>query len=111
MCEVKRSNFLATSLFSTWRCLHQSTLHAFQIFFYQFELHPNISKVLNHYVSANRVEVRPLTLPGHQPEMDGGLRHIYLKRRKFLKRQNEVGYSTFKKLNCWDSFSDCLGLT
>merc|ERR1711935_515235 len=33
---------------------------------FQFEVHPNISKVLYHYIKEGRLELNPITLPGHQ---------------------------------------------
>ena len=64
-------------------------LGADKIFFYELEVHANISKVLRHYADEGRIEVTRITLPGEQPNIPG-LRHMYLKSKVTSKRQNEV---------------------
>lgn len=64
-------------------------LGADKIFFYQLQVHPNISKVLGHYEAKGRVQVTPLTLPGGQPNVPG-FQHLYLTKKVNHKRQNEL---------------------
>lgn len=64
-------------------------LGADKIFVYNLQVHPNISKVLNHYEQEGIVQVIPLTLPGGQPNVPG-FQHLYLKKKTNHKRQNEV---------------------
>ncbi|XP_022657968.1 uncharacterized protein LOC111248999 [Varroa destructor] len=64
-------------------------LGAKKIFFYELEVHPNISKVLQHYVGKGIVDNTPLTLPGDMPNLPA-LRHQFLKQRTNHKRQNEL---------------------
>ncbi|CAL4066825.1 unnamed protein product [Meganyctiphanes norvegica] len=60
-----------------------------KVFFYQLEVHHNISKVLNYYQNQGKVEVTPITLPGEQPNIPG-LLHMYLKSKLTNKRLNEL---------------------
>ncbi|KAI2809534.1 hypothetical protein BLOT_000683 [Blomia tropicalis] len=60
-----------------------------KIFLYELEIHPNISKVLNHYQRDGIVELTKITLPGNQPNLPG-FRHLYLKNKLTNKRQNEL---------------------
>ena len=64
-------------------------LGADKIFLYNLEVHPNVTKVLDHYVKAGKVDLTPLSLPGYQPNMQM-LQHLYLKSKLNNKRQNEV---------------------
>ncbi|RZF33621.1 hypothetical protein LSTR_LSTR006999 [Laodelphax striatellus] len=64
-------------------------LGADKVFFYELQVHPNISKVLNFYKERNRVDVTPLTLPGGQPNIPG-FQHLYLVKKVNHKRQNEL---------------------
>ncbi|XP_047102399.1 uncharacterized protein LOC124721457 [Schistocerca piceifrons] len=64
-------------------------LGADKIFFYELQVHPNISKVLRYYEKQGRVSVTPLTLPGGQPNVPG-FQHMYLVRKVNHKRQNEL---------------------
>jgi len=64
-------------------------LGAKKIFLYEMEIHPNISKVLNYYQKKGMVEVSKITLPGNQPNLPG-FRHLYLKNKLTVKRQNEL---------------------
>ncbi|KAJ8890973.1 hypothetical protein PR048_010482 [Dryococelus australis] len=64
-------------------------LGANKIFFYQLQVHPNISKVLAYYEDQGRVEVTPLTLPGGQPNIPN-FQHMYLIKKVNHKRQNEL---------------------
>ena len=64
-------------------------LGAEKIFLYDLEVHPNISKVIKHYVKKGMVELTKLTLPGEQPNLPG-FRHLYLKNKLTNKRQNEL---------------------
>lgn len=66
-----------------------SLLGADKIFLYQLEIHPNISKVLEHYVEKGMVDLTPISLPGHQPNLKR-LQHLYLKAKTNNKRQNEL---------------------
>jgi len=52
-------------------------------------VHPNITKVLDHYQRLGKVEVTPLTLPGSQPNIPG-FQHMYLTKKVNHKRQNEL---------------------
>lgn len=54
-----------------------------------FQIHPNISKVLQYYEAKGKVSVTPLTLPGGQPNFPG-FQHLYLTKKVNHKRQNEL---------------------
>lgn len=64
-------------------------LGASKIFLYELEIHPNITKVLDHYQKDGIVELTKITLPGNQPNYPG-FRHLYLKNKLTHKRQNEL---------------------
>lgn len=64
-------------------------LGADKIFFYQLQVHPNVTKVLNHYSQLGRIDVTPLTLPGGQPNIPA-FQHMYLTKKTNNKRQNEL---------------------
>ena len=64
-------------------------LGADKIFFYELQVHPNVSKVLQHYERLGRVHVTPLTLPGGQPNAPA-FQHMYLTKKTNHKRQNEL---------------------
>jgi len=66
-----------------------NTLGANKIFMYNLEVHPNVTKVLEHYVAKGIVDLTPLSLPGYQPNLPG-LQHLYLKSKLNNKRQNEL---------------------
>jgi len=66
-----------------------SILGADKVFFYELQVHPNITKVLRHYEQEGRVQVTPLTLPGGQPNV-AGFQHMYLTKKTNHKRQNEI---------------------
>jgi len=65
------------------------TLGAHKIFLYNLEVHPNVTKVLDHYVKQGIVDLTPISLPGYQPNLPG-LQHLYLKSKLNNKRQNEL---------------------
>merc|ERR1712013_3235 len=46
-----------------------TTLGADKIFLYNLEVHPNVTKVLEHYTAQGKVDVTPISLPGHQLEV------------------------------------------
>lgn len=64
-------------------------LGAGKIFFYNLDVHENISKVLHYYQKRGIVELSPLTLPGDQPNLPE-YQHLYLKSKLTAKRQNEL---------------------
>lgn len=64
-------------------------LGADKIFFYQLQVHPNVSKVLDHYTKLGKVEVTPITLPGGQPNIPA-FQHMYLIKKTGNKRLDEV---------------------
>ncbi|XP_026467380.1 uncharacterized protein LOC113370925 [Ctenocephalides felis] len=64
-------------------------LGAEKIYFYELQVHPNISKVLKYYENRDMIHVTPLTLPGSQPNIPG-FQHLYLTKKTNTKRQNEV---------------------
>ncbi|CAG5047500.1 unnamed protein product [Parnassius apollo] len=64
-------------------------LGADKIFFYELQVHPNITKVLDYYKGLGLIEVTPITLPGGQPNLPG-LQHMYLKKKTTHKRQMEL---------------------
>ncbi|EFX71575.1 hypothetical protein DAPPUDRAFT_308785 [Daphnia pulex] len=79
-------------------------LGADKIFLYELEVHPNASKVLQHYQETGQVELTPISLPGDQPNLPG-LRHLYLKSKIINKRQNElIPYNDclYRNLNSYD---------
>lgn len=66
-----------------------SLLGADKIYFYELQVHPNVTKVLQHYQSLGIVHVTPLTLPGGQPNVPA-FQHMYLTKKTNHKRQNEL---------------------
>ncbi|XP_012220874.2 uncharacterized protein [Linepithema humile] len=64
-------------------------LGADKIYFYELQVHPNVTKVLRHYQRLGMVHVTPLTLPGGQPNVPA-FQHMYLTKRTNHKRQNEL---------------------
>lgn len=64
-------------------------LGADKIFFYELQVHPNISKVLNYYEKEGKVKVTPINLAGGQPN-GPSFQHLYLTKKTNHKRQNEV---------------------
>jgi len=66
-----------------------TTLGADKIFLYELEVHPNVSRVLEHYQREGKVDVTPISLPGYQPNLPV-LQHLYLKSKLNNKRQNEL---------------------
>jgi len=66
-----------------------NTLGADKIFLYNLEVHPNVTKVLDHSSSLGLVDVTPISLPGYQPNLPV-LQHMYLKSKLNNKRQNEL---------------------
>lgn len=60
-----------------------------KIYFYELNVHPNITKVLQHYEREGKIHVTKLTLPGNKPNFPG-LQHLYLKKKVVHKRQNEL---------------------
>ncbi|XP_066584794.1 uncharacterized protein [Prorops nasuta] len=64
-------------------------LGADKIFFYELQVHPNVTKVLQHYQRLGKVHVTPLTLPGGQPNVPA-FQHMYLTKKTNHKRQNEL---------------------
>lgn len=64
-------------------------LGADKIYFYELQVHPNVTKVLNYYEKLGKIEVTPLTLPGGQPNVPA-FQHIYLTKKTNHKRQNEL---------------------
>ncbi|XP_015115753.1 uncharacterized protein LOC107040257 [Diachasma alloeum] len=64
-------------------------LGADKIYFYQLQVHPNMTKVLDYYQELGRIEVTPLTLPGGQPNVPA-FQHMYLTKKTNHKRQNEL---------------------
>ncbi|GAB6033633.1 hypothetical protein CHUAL_013692 [Chamberlinius hualienensis] len=88
---VKGMDFPAEDL--SWRLLEWvhllKLIGADKIFFYEFEVHPNVAAVLNYMEANQMAEVIPLTLPGHQPNLQE-LRSIYLKKMIGRKRLNEI---------------------
>jgi hypothetical protein len=60
-----------------------------KVFFYELQIHPSVSKVLQYYQKLDRVDVTPLTLPGGQPNVPG-FQHMYLVEKLTTKRQNEL---------------------
>lgn len=64
-------------------------LGADKIFFYELQVHPNISKVLQYYEQLGRVDITPITLPGGQPNVPS-FQHMYLSKKTNNKRQNEL---------------------
>lgn len=66
-----------------------SLLGADKIYFYELQVHPNVTKVLQHYQRLGMVHVTPLTLPGGQPNVPA-FQHMYLTKKTNHKRQNEL---------------------
>ncbi|XP_011647628.1 uncharacterized protein LOC105433852 [Pogonomyrmex barbatus] len=66
-----------------------SLLGADKIYFYELQVHPNVTKVLRHYQHLGMVHVTPLTLPGGQPNVPA-FQHMYLTKKTNHKRQNEL---------------------
>ncbi|XP_047999686.1 uncharacterized protein LOC125236801 [Leguminivora glycinivorella] len=73
-------------------------LGADQVFFYQVQVHPNMSKVLEYYRARGAVEVTPITLPAERGAGRGWaprLRDKYLKKKKTMheRRMELVSYN------------------
>lgn len=64
-------------------------LGADKIFFYELQIHPNISKVLKHYEQMGQIHVTPISLAGGQPNVPT-FQHLYLTKKTNHKRQNEL---------------------
>ncbi|KAF5281779.1 hypothetical protein FQR65_LT14526 [Abscondita terminalis] len=64
-------------------------LGADKIFFYELQVHPNISKVLGYYEKKEKVKVTPINLAGGQPN-GPSFQHLYLIKNTVSKRQNEL---------------------
>nr|CAI5819580.1 unnamed protein product [Callosobruchus analis] len=64
-------------------------LGADKVFFYELQVHPNISKVLRHYEQEGKVQVTPINLAGGQPNAPS-FQHLYLTKKTNHKRQNEL---------------------
>ncbi|CAL4234934.1 unnamed protein product [Meganyctiphanes norvegica] len=47
-----------------------------KVYFYTHNLHPNISKVLQHYEKKGKVEAVPINLPGGQPDSPQGVHEL-----------------------------------
>lgn len=54
-----------------------------KIYFYELQVHPNISKVLRYYERMGKVQLTPLTLPGGQPNV-AGFQHLYLTKKLII---------------------------
>ena len=67
-------------------------LGADKIFLYNLDVHPDVNRVLEYYTNRGEVEVIPMTLPEHQPNLPW-LQHLYIKSKLYTKRQNELGKS------------------
>jgi len=59
-----------------------------KVFAYELNVHPNMSKVLRHYINEGFVDVQPLSLPGDQPNSPEEL-HEYLYEDMHRKRAHE----------------------
>jgi len=66
-----------------------TALGAEKIIAYNLEVHPNMSKVLEHYSKVGIMDLTPLTLPGHQPNLPF-IQTLYLKNNALNQWQNEV---------------------
>ena len=66
-------------------------LGAAKVFLYSLDVHPNVRRVVEHYTSRGEVELIPLSLPEHQPNLPG-LQHLYMRKHLDSKRQNEEDY-------------------
>jgi hypothetical protein len=64
-------------------------LGAEKIFFYKFDIHPNISKTLRYYQDKQFIRVQEITLPGSQPNSLRA-RKAFLEQKIDSRRQNEV---------------------
>ncbi|CAH1962938.1 unnamed protein product [Acanthoscelides obtectus] len=64
-------------------------LGADKVFFYELQVHPNISKVLRYYEQEGKVQVTPINLAGGQPNAPS-FQHLYLTKKTNHKRQNEL---------------------
>ncbi|ENN71839.1 hypothetical protein YQE_11458, partial [Dendroctonus ponderosae] len=64
-------------------------LGADKVFLYQLQVHPNITKILDHYEKEGKVQVTPITLAGVLPNAPA-LQHYFLSKKTNHKRQNEL---------------------
>lgn len=64
-------------------------LGANKVFFYDFQVHPNVSRTLAYLQTQGKVDISPITLPGYFPNVPA-LRHLFLKKKAVHRRQMEV---------------------
>lgn len=64
-------------------------LGADKIYFYELQVHPNITKILNYYEKTGQISVTPISLAGGQPNIPA-FQHLYLTKKTNHKRQNEL---------------------
>lgn len=60
-----------------------------KIFFYELQVHPNVSKVLNYYKNQSKIEVTKITLPADQPNTSS-FQYMFLKNKITNKRLDEL---------------------
>ncbi|XP_064080831.1 uncharacterized protein LOC135197717 [Macrobrachium nipponense] len=60
-----------------------------KVFLYNFDMHPNVTKVLSYYEGQGRVEITNLPLPGRQPSAFG-LMNMFLKFIGVIKEHQET---------------------
>ena len=60
-----------------------------KIFLYSYEVNTKVAKLVERYASEGKVDLRPITLPGPQPNLPG-LQHLYIQRWLQRKRFNEL---------------------
>ena len=60
-----------------------------KIFLYSYEVHPKVAKLVEDYAREGKIDLRPITLPGPQPNLPG-LQHLYIHRWLQKKRFNEL---------------------
>lgn len=71
-------------------------LGADKIYFYDLQIHPNVSKVLKYYQQEGKVHVTPLSLPGNHPKIPG---KSHMNMQNELIPYNDCFYKNMYKYN------------
>ncbi len=65
-------------------------LGAHKIFFYMYNAHPNVHRLLKYYEDKGVLEVIPITLAGFHPNTVPELQHLFISHNSGPKRLHEM---------------------